>query len=212
MPNTASRWTDLRFRMLTISTRQRAALLGSVCSLIVGLAGPLRADEQHKPALDTIAMLPIAAIASVFHIEKSENRNQVHYAVHVDEACRPIGQQPIYGYWRELERGPNVVSPLLELERPAYGLAEPRHIERRASGGQVQLSLRALPERPVLVELFQTGASCGARALVAIQKQAAMLTSVYVDVGLLFSVNHVIVRGLRLADGAPIEEKLQQSR
>jgi hypothetical protein len=189
---------------------RRAALLGAACSLVASLVTPLRADEQARPVANLAAALPVAPISSVFHIEKSENKNQVHYAVRVDEACRPIGQHPVYGYWRELERGPSVVSELLERERPAYGLAEPRRIERHASGGQVQLSLRALPARPVLIELFQLAASCGARAIVAIKKQPAMLTSVYVDVGLLFSVNHVIVRGLRLADGEPIEEKLQQ--
>jgi len=189
-------------------------MLSAVCSLslVVSLALPLRAEDQWKPVTEAITTLPVAAVSSVFHIEKSENRNQVHYAVRVDEACRPVGRQPIYGYWRELERGPSIVSPLLERERPAYGLAEPRHIERQASGGRVQLSLRALPARPVMVELFRTGASCGARAIVAIRKQAAMLTSVYVDVGLLFSVNHVVVRGLRFDDGTPIEERLHQTR
>lgn len=184
----------------------RTLALLTACGLIVS---PLRADDQHGPLTDIAGALPTATTSSLFHIDKSENRNQVHYAAHVDDACRPLGGHPIYGYWRELERGPSIVSALLERERPAYGLAEPRRIERWPAGGRVQLSLRALPARPVTIELFRAGASCAARAFVAIQKQVAMLTSVYVDMGPLFSVDRVVVRGLRLVDGAAIAETLQ---
>jgi len=33
-------------------------------------------------------------VSSAFFIAKSENRNQVHYGVHVDAACSPVGAEP----------------------------------------------------------------------------------------------------------------------
>ncbi|MEY4577387.1 MAG: hypothetical protein RL701_2090, partial [Pseudomonadota bacterium] len=100
------------------------------------------------------------------------------------------------------------VSPLLERERPAYGIGNAHQPLRRATGGQVELNLRAIPKRPLVIELFKAGASCGARALVTIHKQPAILTSVYVDMGPLFSVNYALVRGIRVSDGQPVQEKL----
>jgi hypothetical protein len=155
--------------------------------------------------------LPSSSVESVFHIGKSENRNQVHYAVHVDDACRPVGAQPVFAYWRELERGPNAISPLLERERPAYGIAQTRQTrpdQQDTTGGRVEVRLRAIPKRPLVIELFKAGTTCGARALVSIHKQPAVLTSVYVDMGALFSVNYALVRGIRVADGQPLQEKV----
>jgi Domain of unknown function (DUF4833) len=47
-------------------------------------------------------------VRSVFPIEKSQNRNQVHYGVHLSEACVPPRDAPVYVYWRELRKGQNV--------------------------------------------------------------------------------------------------------
>ncbi|NRD68652.1 DUF4833 domain-containing protein, partial [Corallococcus exiguus] len=33
-------------------------------------------------------------------MSRSENRNQVHYALSLDEACRPVGTRPVHVYWR----------------------------------------------------------------------------------------------------------------
>ncbi len=152
--------------------------------------------------------MPTAPVVSVFHIEKSENRNQVHYAVRVDATCRPVGPHPVYGYWREFEHGPRVVSPLLDQEQPAYGLSEPRAIALGDAGGQIRISLRGFPDRPLTIETFRAGAACGARAITTIAKQPAELTSIYVEIGFLFSVEYAIVRGVRLSDGMPVQEKV----
>lgn len=147
---------------------------------------------------------------SIFHIEKSENRNQVHYAVNVDAECRPLGAHPIYGYWRNLERGPNAVSQLLDREQRAYGLSEPRYIHLTLNTAEIRVGLRGFPERLLIVQVFRFGQGCGARTYTTIQKEPALLTSIYVDIGFLFSVNYVVVHGVRVRDGQPVEETVDR--
>lgn len=153
-------------------------------------------------------MLPVAPVQSIFFIAKSENKNQVHYAVQVDADCRPIGAHPVYGYWRDLEVGPRAVSKLLDHEQRAYGLSEPRYVRAGATGGQIRVALRALPERPLIIETFRSGKRCAARTRIVIAGQPALLESIYVDLGFLFSVNYILVRGVRVADGAAVSEKI----
>ncbi len=154
--------------------------------------------------------LPSAEVGSVFHIAKSENKNQVHYAVRVDAQCRPLGTHPVYGYWRDFEDGPRATSQLLSHEQPAYGLTEPRYVKRSEAGGEVRIGLRGFPDRPLLIMTFREGAACRARAFTSIAGKPALLQSIYVELGLLFSVDEVIVRGLRVADGKPVKEKVDE--
>ncbi|HEX4473716.1 MAG TPA: DUF4833 domain-containing protein, partial [Polyangiaceae bacterium] len=57
---------------------------------------------------------------SLFTIAKSENKNEVEYAVHVDKQCAPISGTPVFAYWRMLELGPTKVAPILPREVSAY--------------------------------------------------------------------------------------------
>src|ERR1700678_3657284 len=127
---------------------------------------------KMKPAflgaciLTCLSALPSSAdaVASgdlrLFSISKSENRNQVVYAVRVDEACRPPGQSPVHAFWQNLEVGPNDQSPLLFIEQPAYGLAS----QEALPGDAVKVRLRALPDRPIVVHTARTGDTCTATA------------------------------------------------
>jgi len=167
---------------------------------------PLAATPSAVPPQS--APLPMAPVESIFHIEKSENRNQVHYAVHVDASCKPLGPRPIYGYWRDLERGPTAVSPLLDHEQRAYGLNEPRSIRIADAASEIAITLRAFPERQLIVQVFRWGDRCFARTVTRVKNQPALLQSIYIDIGFLFSVNYAIVRGVRVQGGTPIQEKV----
>jgi hypothetical protein len=158
--------------------------------------------------LAAASVLPSAPVTSIFHIAKSENRNQVHYAVSVDERCRPRGNAPLRGYWRELEEGPDVIEALKEHQHRAYGLTKPTAITFGDYGGDIRISLRALPERTLLITTFREGDGCRARAFTRIDGQPALLTSIYVEIGFLYSVDHIILHGLRVADGTPIQERI----
>jgi hypothetical protein len=154
-------------------------------------------------------VLPSAPIDSVFHIAKSENRNQVHYAVDVDERCRPRGKAPVRGYWREYEEGPRVTYTLRSHQQRAYGLNAPTAITIGDEGGDVRVSLRALRERPLRVVTFREANRCRGRTFTPIKKQPAVLTSIYVEIGFLYSVDYILLRGIRVSDGAPIEERIE---
>jgi hypothetical protein len=125
-------------------------------------------------------------VRSVFHIAKSENRNQVHYGVKVDAQCRPTGGQPIYGYWRDFEEGPRVTSPLLSHEQSAYGVTRPRNIERGEEGGRVLFGLRGFPDRSITMQTFKHEGGCRAWAVSPIKQQPALLRSIYVELGFLY--------------------------
>jgi hypothetical protein len=147
---------------------------------------------------------------SVFHIAKSRNRNQVHYGVSLDERCRPQGQAPIYVYWREFEKGPRVVSPLLGREQPAYGLATQGVEKRTENAGRVVTRLRALKERPVTIDTFEEDGRCAARAMTEIGGQPAVLESVFVQFGALWSIRHIVLEGRSLQGDQPVKEIIQR--
>ena len=147
-------------------------------------------------------------IRSVFFIAKSENRNQVHYGIKVDGACRPFGHQPVYGYWRDFEDGPRATSPLLDREQSAYGLTRPFSIKRHSQGGEVLIGLRGFPDRRIRIQAFESEKGCRARAVMSIRKQPSVLSSIYIELGFLFSIDYVLIRGVRIADGRPLSEKV----
>lgn len=114
------------------------------------------------------------------------------------------------GYWRELERGPNVTSALLDHEQRAYGINEPRSIRQLASSAEIDVTLRAFPERPLVVQVFRAEGRCVARTVTMLQGQSALLQSIYIDLGFLFSVNYALLSGVRVQDGQPVQEKLHE--
>jgi hypothetical protein len=191
-------------------TRRHSLVTTCLLSLLAAPLFPAPAastPSTNAPATNA-SSVPWATVQSVFHISKSENRNEVHYAVRVDAACHAVGRQPVFGYWRDFEKGPRAVSPLLSHEQPAYGLTPPRSIEQTDTGSRIRISLRAFPERALTVETQRQSASCAARAVTTIQNQPAMLNSIFVQIGFLFSVEYAIARGLRLSDGSPVQEKI----
>lgn len=178
------------------ATRVAVAGCSCVCVLAIALTGASQSISGSS------------SLSSVFHIEKSENRNQVHYGVKVDGACRPAGNTPVYGYWRDLEVGPRATSPLLSHELPAYGLTRPKKIDRNDNGGEIKIGLRGFPDRQLVVQTFSEGGKCRARAFTKIKGQPAILRSIYVELGFLFSIDYVIVRGVAPDDGRAVQEKV----
>ena len=148
-------------------------------------------------------------LASVFFLAKSENRNQVHYAIRVDDRCRPKGHAPVYGYWRDYEEGPKVTSKLLDHEMPAYGLTKQRLAEPAGEGGKVRFALRGFPDRHITVQTFKAVRGCRAWAMTRITGAQAILQSLYVEIGFLFSIDYVLLKGVRITDGKALKEKVE---
>jgi hypothetical protein len=145
----------------------------------------------------------------LFTIGKSQNRNQVQYAVHVDDHCVPNSGAPVFAYWHMFEVGPNRVAALLKRELEAYGIAYQHITVRYSNGGQVSLALRALPERPILVKTFKEhNGSCRALATLAITSKPAQLFDVYVKLNWHLGVDYLLLRGWSMDRTQILSEKL----
>ena len=175
----------------------RAASLGSAFVLVASLS--LATNASGDAPRDA---------SSVFFIAKSENRNQVHYGVHLDSGCVPVGAAPVFVYWRMLEHGPGVTEPLLSREQPGYGIAEQRVVERRLDGGRILLRLRALPDRQIEITTAARDGQCDASATMAIEGAPAALASVFVQLRWPFGVDSLLLSGRALSDGHPLRERL----
>jgi hypothetical protein len=172
-------------------------------SCLVALAGVGLAIPTGR-GVDTDAH----SVRSVFFVAKSENKNQVHYGIRLDQACAPAGAAPVFAYWRMLEKGPLATEPLLAREIPAYGLLSQSALPRDARGGRVVVTLNALPNRPIAIDTTAAGAQCTAKARALIAGVPASLTSVFVQLRWPFGVEFMVLSGR--ADGLAVRERVTQ--
>jgi hypothetical protein len=180
----------------------RSLLAASVVAAIATSSLSLRADEPFALAPDDIP--------SAFFVAKSQNRNQVHYGVHVDRACRPVGAAPLFGYWRMLENRGRL-EPLLDREEPAYGLCEGQTIEAvEGNHSTIRVCLRAMPDRPVLVNVDRAGSKCIATATTMIAGAESRLHFVYAKLAWVFGIDYLLLRGARDVGGGKIEEVVRR--
>jgi hypothetical protein len=158
-------------------------------------------------AAPAFAALPVQFgprdVRSVAYVAKSENKNEVHYGVALDERCMPAGPSPVYGYWQMREHGPSAVEPILDREQRAYGIAS-----QVVSGNTVKVRLRALPDREIVVETSRSGEACAARAVSSIDGRPARLANVYVKLGFPFRVKYLLVQGVALEAGEALRERV----
>jgi hypothetical protein len=168
------------------------------------LLGALAVSEASSAQEPQPSELP-----SVFFISKSENKNQVHYAVAVDANCAPAGGAPVRPYWRLLARGPAFTAPLLAREQRAYGIASQNVDQRWAAGGRITLVLEALPKRPLsIVTGKNSQGTCIASVYTVIQQQPARLYAIHVVLKWL-GVESLIIKGWATSDGRILRETVQ---
>ena len=141
-------------------------------------------------------------IPSTLFISKSENKNQVHYGIHVDEQCAFASPSPVFPFWKMLERGPDATEPLLAREESVYGIAS-----QRVSGDTVTITLRALPARAITFHVARTESGCVASAETTIDGRTARLFNVHVALGFL-RVDHLVITGWA-SDGHVLRERLR---
>jgi hypothetical protein len=162
----------------------------------------LASSSQHASASDAEVRFGPHDVASVLAIAKSENRNEVHFAVALDERCRPVGDAPVRAYWKMREKGDSL-EPLLDREQAAYGVAR-----QRVDGPRVHLSLRAKPEWGLVVEASQRGGACEAHTVAAIAGRPIELSRIFVQLAFPFGVAWTRATGRSLGDGAAVEARL----
>jgi hypothetical protein len=147
----------------------------------------------------------------LFSISKSENKNRVQYAVRVDRHCAPISEEPIFAYWQMLELGATRIEPLLAREVPAYGPASQTVLSRDADGGRIRLILKALPTRPILVQVFRASSgACQALSTVTISGSPAHLYNVHAKLRWPGGVAYLLVQGWSLDGTHVLSERLKE--
>jgi uncharacterized protein DUF4833 len=178
-------------RITSFIPRALAACL--VAAAGVALVPSTASANQSPQALE---------IPSALVIVKSSNKNQVHYAVQVDESCAPTGGQPVSPYWLMLERGPDVTEPLSGSEERVLG------VERQevASDG-IHVTLRAFPAKPLTIHTWRTdGGRCTSAVDMTVAGVTARVASVFVKQKL-FGVAYVLLTGVS-ANGAVVQERV----
>lgn len=162
-----------------------------------------------------LLILPVASYAdavemgafdvpSLFHIAKSENRNEVHFAVRLDAQCALREDDAVEAYWRDREVSDSATADLLFIERPAYDLDD----LDRVGPYRARFVLRALPQRKVDVEVVRRDdGRCVAKALTTVGGEPARLRQVYVQLSG-WSIDYIVIQGNRVRDGALIEERV----
>lgn len=147
-------------------------------------------------------------VRSVFYVAKSQNQNQVHYGVHLDGACRPVGKRPVFAYWRRLRDGRRVDGPLEGAGLRVYGASDDQTVTTSKEGGRVSMYVKALKQVRIDIATKKGAEGCEATATTTIQGQPAKLSHAYLQLGLLaLRVKYVDVVGHRLADGKRVSQR-----
>jgi len=187
----------MRRAYLSCASAQRNAIAAILLAGLALLGAGARA-ESSPPERD----IPL------FTIAKSENKNQVQYAIRVDEHCVPASSAPVFAYWRMLEKSPDSTEPLLARELDAYGIASQAVVARVPEGGRASMLLRAVRSRPILIETWQGGRGCQAVATVSIGGAPAHLFNVYAKLRWPFGVDSLLLQGWSMDGSRVVREKL----
>jgi hypothetical protein len=170
--------------------------MAAVFAALTLAARPARADSPQ--------------VLLLFSISKSENKNQVEYAIRVDDRCQPLAVAPVFAYWRMREKGPGVTEPLLAHELDAYGIAS-QVTTHTPDGVVVQLVLRAVRGRPIAIGVSRSASgACQALSTVAISGSPAHLYDVYAKLKWPFGVEYLLLQGWSLDGTRIMKEKLAE--
>lgn len=148
-------------------------------------------------------------VHSVFHVAKSENQNQVHYALHLDAACKPMGKRPVFAYWQRLREGKRVDDQLTGLGTTVYGASDEQKVTPLRSGGNsVEMFVKALKSVRISIEIEKTPQGCRAVPYTTILKQRARLSHAFLQLGAWgLTVKYVDVVGFSVNGGKRLAER-----
>jgi hypothetical protein len=152
----------------------RCAALGLSVLAFAGRSAAGLADELSFGPHD---------VRSVFYVSKSENYNQVHYALRLDASCRPRSNRPVWAYWKRVKEGRRWDAPLSRPARHVYGVGDEQRVRRSESGGQVQVYVRALEQLRIEIDVRSKGTvGCEAGATTTIAGKRARLSHAYLKI------------------------------
>jgi Domain of unknown function (DUF4833) len=114
----------------------------------------------------------------LFFIQRSKNKNEVHYRLNVDENCQIVTNEPVTGIWKMLEEGSDEMKSLSAFDNMAYSAENQKVI-----GNWVHFNLKALEERLIKVTTIYDPKTnkCSPMVQVKINGKWAMLDHIYVS-------------------------------
>ena len=195
-----------RLRFDSRLARARFSLAAELLALCSGalLAAPISHADGDGPSFGP------HDVHSVFHVEKSENQNQVHYGIRLDAECRPLGKTPVFAYWKRLKKGVRVDEPLVGAGVRLYGASDAQTVLVSASGGHVEMYVKALKRLSVDIRVLKTKDGCRATPSVMLSGERAVLLHAYLQLGRFgLTVKYVDVVGTRERDGKAVTEQFR---
>ena len=150
-------------------------------------------------------------VPTVFFISKSDDRNRVDYAIQLAARCAPLRDEAVFGYWREFEKAPPVVTHGFGMmDYVGYGIAEQRMLHRTPTGGEHLMRLKQLGRPILLATRKEADGKCTATARTVINGVESQLVSVHVKLAGALSVEYIDVHGKNLETGAAIDERIRK--
>ena len=165
-------------------------------------SGPLHASQGAGPVIQNETG---SDPTSAFFVQRNKNSKEVHYGIRLDASCRPVGEEPVYNYWVRFSATGRVTEPVTFFQQTGYGLKS-----QKVSGMQVQIVLKALPDRPILIVPSSSQGGCRVVAYMEIAAVRSRFEKAYVfaEEGLVLpTVKYIDLFG-RAEDGAPVREHL----
>jgi len=147
-------------------------------------------------------------VRTIFEIGKNLDKNVVQYGIRLDKDCVPVGDEPIYAYWRQFEKGPEVTEDLNFLDKQGYGIKGEWVTKRSPEGSKVLMTLRATDRAIAVIVKKNDDGKCSATAITTINGGPAQLSRVFVHVAGFLKVDWVEIQGN--ASGKPIVERVNR--
>ncbi len=146
-------------------------------------------------------------IETVFVIGKSDDGNQMQYGVHLDAQCALEGKEPVFRYWRELDKGPKALVAPTWFDGFGYGIEKQTVKADKAS---VTMAIKPAPTRVIEIVVKKEGEKCVATAFTPIAGKRAELKMIFIQLTGPLSVSAVTIRGLDLEGGKAVSERVVQ--
>lgn len=174
----------------------------SLRNLIVAAAGLL----AFAASADAVKFGP-NDIETVFVIGKSDDGNQMQYGVHLDAQCALDGKEPVFRYWRELDKGPKALVAPTWFDGFGYGIDKQTVKADKAS---VTMTIKPAPTRVIEIVVKKEGEKCVATAFTPIAGKRAELKMIFIQLSGPLSVSAVTIRGAELEGGKAVSERVVQ--
>jgi hypothetical protein len=165
------------------------------------------------PAVGSEVHFGTSDIPTVFYISKSDDHNRVDYGMRLNSSCAPANNDAVFPYWRQFEHSPPVrTEPLGPFEYFGYGISEQRLVHAGKPDAAYLVRLKQFKQRPVWITTKRDDSGhCQVLARCAIGKvRFAQLSSIYVKLAGLLSVEYIILKGRNPATDQLVEERINK--